>query len=277
MNVHYTTIKDIASEIYSHPMMRDIPMERIIRDTLELIQIVGCPALFEEKEAVIHINNNKGELPCDYYDINQVFLLENNKKIIVEEILTMPKIEGSVEIVPNTNSITNVHTNPTIPTNDTNYRQEDTPKFTQGLKSFVYSTDTLAPRGKQLTYKMQGNIIYTSIPSGSILMSYRAIKLDKEGYPLIIRNASFIRALKSYIKMNWFTILFETNGLHPTVLDNAQKDYAFNVAQATNSLIKPTLDQMESLSRIMNAPLISQSGHSTGFQYLNNNTKMKIH
>jgi hypothetical protein len=281
MNVHYTTIKDIASEIYEHPMMRDIPFERIVRDTVELMQIVGCPTLFEQKEATINIHNYKGALPCDYFNVIQVFLLQKNAKVIIED--TRPKIQiedaskESIDKIPmleNKNTI-QYSNNPHLL--DTSTSQENTPRYTQGLKAFVHSTDTLSPRGNQLTYKMQGDVIYTSIKEGTILMSYTAIKVDKDGYPLIINNSSYIRALKSYIKQNWFTILFDSGQLHPSVLENAQRDYSYNIAQATNSLIMPTIDQLEVISRLMNASLLNTNAHATRFEHINNNNKLKVH
>ena len=50
------------------------------------------------------------------------------------------------------------------------------------------------------TYKIQGNVIYTSIPNGVIEIAYQAISLDENDYPLIPDNSSFTRALEAYVK-----------------------------------------------------------------------------
>jgi hypothetical protein len=56
------------------------------------------------------------------------------------------------------------------------------------------------PGSKDLTYKIQGNFIYTSFEEGEIEVSYQAIATDEQGFPLIPDNSSFTRALELYIK-----------------------------------------------------------------------------
>nr|DAI45526.1 MAG TPA: hypothetical protein [Bacteriophage sp.] len=70
---------------------------------------------------------------------------------------------------------------------------------------FRYSTDNFHMSNKthespDLTYKIQGTVIYTSIKEGTIEIAYRAIAVDDEGYPLIPDKSSFSRALELYIK-----------------------------------------------------------------------------
>ena len=59
-----------------------------------------------------------------------------------------------------------------------------------------------------LTYKVQGNIIFTSIKNGTIEIAYNSFKVDSEGYPMIPDNSSFIEALELYIKKQYFDIIF---------------------------------------------------------------------
>ena len=72
METHYVKIQRIASDLAEHPMLRDIPFDRIINYTQELIQVIGSPKLFLEKTAVVHIENYRGELPCDFIEVIQV-------------------------------------------------------------------------------------------------------------------------------------------------------------------------------------------------------------
>ena len=76
-------------------------------------------------------------------------------------------------------------------------------------KVFRYSTDSFhySPNKdsdtKELTYKLQNNIIYTSLKEGTIEVAYHTIKVDNEGYPMIPENSSFIQALELYIKKKY--------------------------------------------------------------------------
>ena len=100
-----------------------------------------------------------------------------------------------------------------------------------GNFAFRYSTDTFhmsncknsnSREFSDLTYKIQGNFIYTSIEEGKIEISYEAIATDSEGYPLLPDNSSFTRALELYIKKRHFTILFDIGKIDSKVLQNVQ-------------------------------------------------------
>lgn len=58
--------------IRRHPMMRDIPFETVVEYTVDFISLLGVPALFEEKTAVVEVHNWQGTLPCDFDRMIQV-------------------------------------------------------------------------------------------------------------------------------------------------------------------------------------------------------------
>ena len=72
-----TNIRNLASRIMRHPLMRDIPFETILDYTLDFIHIVGAPSLFEEKTAILHVDNYRCLLPCDYVSMIQVRTAKN--------------------------------------------------------------------------------------------------------------------------------------------------------------------------------------------------------
>lgn len=53
-------------------MLRDIPFEAVVEHTVDFIQLVGTPAIYTEKTAVIEVEDWRGQLPCDFYKMNQV-------------------------------------------------------------------------------------------------------------------------------------------------------------------------------------------------------------
>lgn len=123
--------------------------------------------------------------------------------------------------------------------------------------AFRYSTDSfhMSPmkhKCSEPTYKLQGNCIITSIPEGHIEIAYEAMPIDDEGYPLIPDNSSYSRALELYIKVQWFTILFDLGKISAQVLSNTQQQYAWAVGQAQTDLIRPTIDQMEAITNMWN-------------------------
>ena len=147
---------------------------------------------------------------------------------------------------------------------------------------FRYSTDSfhfseckdLNRSITDFTYKIQGNIIYTSLDEGKIEIVYEAIETDSDGYPIIPDNSSFTRALESYIKKYWFTILFDEGKIAFKSLENAQQEYAWNVGDCQTEFNRLTLDEAESLYNSWKTLIVRDTEHSNGFK--NNGTKERI-
>ena len=147
---------------------------------------------------------------------------------------------------------------------------------------FRYSTDNFhmseaSHESPDLTYKIQGRIIYTSIKEGTIEIAYRSIAVDDEGYPLVPDKSSFTRALELYIKKQCFTILFDLGKINQAVLNNTQQEYAWAVGQAQSDLIKPSIDEMQSITNAFNTLIPRVNQHSKGFITDGSMEKIKLH
>lgn len=149
--------------------------------------------------------------------------------------------------------------------------------------TFRYSTDTFhmseseEPNDRNIsdfTYKIQGNIIYTSMEDGEIEISYQSIATDEEGYPLLPDNSSFTRALRLYIKKEYFTTLFDMGKIQATVLNQALQDYAWAVGDCQTEFNRLSLDKAESFYNSWRTLIIRDTEHRTGF--INNGTKERL-
>lgn len=136
-----------------------------------------------------------------------------------------------------------------------------------GGHALVYSTDSfhMNNKGNSSTYKIQGNIIYTSIESGELELAYLAISTDADGYPLLPDNSSFTRALELYIKKQWFTILFDLGKISSAVLQNTQQEYAWAVGDCQSEFNRMSIDQMEAFSNSWRTMILRDHQHSSGF------------
>lgn len=219
MAEQYTNIKQLLDRLMRHPLLQDISLETAVDYTVDFMRIVGVPSMFEEKTQILKVHQYKAQLPCDYYQIIQLRL-----------------VEGPV---------------------------------------FRYSTDTfhMSPkhRGSSITYKIQGSNIITSIEEGDIEISYEAIATDKDGYPLIPDNSSFLRALEAYIKKQWFTILFDLGKINQASLQNAQQEYAWAVGDCQTEFNRLSIDKAESFYNSWRTLLMRTTQHSSGF--INNGSR----
>lgn len=142
-----------------------------------------------------------------------------------------------------------------------------------------YSTDSFhmssnKTQDNDLTYKVQGGCIFTSFKEGDIEVSYRAFLVDEEGYPLIPENGSFEEALELFIKKNYYNTLFELGKINGQVLKNVQQQYAWAVGQASSDLVRPSLDQLQTITNSWCTLIQRTNEHSLGFK--NNGTMEKI-
>lgn len=141
---------------------------------------------------------------------------------------------------------------------------------------FRYTTDSfhMSPNKENsadLTYKVQGNFIYTSIKEGTIEIAYQAIDTDEDGFPLLPDNSSFTRALEAFIKKNWFTILFDMGKITQQSLQLAQQDYAWAVGDCQSEFSRLTIDKAESFFNSWRTLILRDTEHNRGF--INNGSK----
>lgn len=138
------------------------------------------------------------------------------------------------------------------------------------FKGFEYLSMETAFHSKQaFTYKIKGNIIFTSVKKTELFIAYSAVKVDEDGFPLIPDNGTFARALELYIQKRYFTTLFNNGKLSREVLQNTQQEYSFYVGQAQTDLIKPSLDEMQSITNMWTSLLMRTNKHADGFASVN--------
>ena len=116
-----------------------------------------------------------------------------------------------------------------------------------------------------LTYKIQDDILYSNIKEGPIEISYRAIEVDCEGFPLI-PDGSFALALKYYIKKQRFTMLFEEGKITRDAFANAQQEYAWYVGAAQTDAVRPTYDEIQTITNMWNTLIVRATDHDKQFR-----------
>lgn len=74
MRTGFTSIREILSEVYRKggDICKDVTEEDVILYTVELIGVVGMPALFVDKTAELEVEKYRAVLPCDIYEVKQV-------------------------------------------------------------------------------------------------------------------------------------------------------------------------------------------------------------
>ena len=131
-------------------------------------------------------------------------------------------------------------------------------------------------RPQEFAFKTQGRVIYTSFKSGDIMVSYKSVPIDEDGFPLLIDNPVFMRTLELYIKMEEFTTLFDMGKISHAVLQNTQQQYAWSAGQLQSEFTIPSQSEMESISRMWNTLIQRTSEFDNGFSSLGNKEYIKL-
>lgn len=119
---------------------------------------------------------------------------------------------------------------------------------------------------QELSFKTQGQLLYVSFKTGDVSVSYKAIPVDKDGFPLLIDNPVFLKTLEAYIKREAFTILFDMGKIAPAVLQNTQQQYAFLAGQLQSEFTIPSISEMESIKNSWCTLIQRTSEFTTGFK-----------
>lgn len=136
------------------------------------------------------------------------------------------------------------------------------------LRSMSDTFNPMEYNGIELSFKTQGSILYTSFKEGDITLSYKSIPVDKDGFPLLIDNSVFLKALEAYIKKEVFSVLFDLGKLNQASLQNAQQQYAWLAGQLNSEFSIPSISEMESIKNMWCQLLPRTKEYQTGFKTL---------
>lgn len=126
-------------------------------------------------------------------------------------------------------------------------------------------------------FKVQNRVIYTSFPKGRIHISYKAMPVDKEGYPLLIDNSRYLKCLELYVKKQMFTILFDMGKITPQVLQHTEQEYSWAAGQLAEEFKTPSEAEMQSITGMLNQIIVRNDEFYNRFERLGNNEIRKIH
>lgn len=129
---------------------------------------------------------------------------------------------------------------------------------------------------QELTFKTQGQILYVSFKTGDVSISYKSIPVDEDGFPLLIDNSVFLKALEAYIKREVFTILFDMGKIQAAVLQNAQQQYAWLAGTLQSEFTIPSISEMESIKRSWCTLIQRTTSFNDGFRNNGNQEYLKL-
>ena len=119
------------------------------------------------------------------------------------------------------------------------------------------------------TYRIDGDVIKFSQEYGYVKIAYTAVKTDDDGYPMIVNDQTFIRALVSYIIYKRVYTNY-INGRLPneSIMERVERNYEFNIAQASQRLRMPDKEEFDNIARMMNSFIFRRNARYSDYKNL---------
>lgn len=204
----FISLIHVMDLVKSNPNLKDIEYEQVMLHSLMFLSLVGVPDYYEDKLIKGKLKNYRIRLQCDYED----------------DLMVM--INGKVAYPSSDISHTHLRELEEKEKGSSNY---DSPYWKGIFKPIDNET------GSMYTYKVKGNMLYSNIESGDIVIQYSSVKVDDNGEIMVPSNRLFIDALVKFIKFRSYELLFESGKLDHRIFAHVEQEYMWAVGKLESS------------------------------------------
>jgi len=229
LTTNYISIKSILSRIYNSPLMEGINESQVATYVADCIKLIGADMAYEDKVSTLTIVNHRAELPCELLYIQQTRKVDNDGKSLAPMRYASDTFHSA-------------------------YHEVGSPDFVESSANYDW------------TYSLNNGYIYTNFKEGTIQQSYRALKVDADGLPMIPDNVKFEKAVEWYVKYQWYTIQWELGKVSDKVFENAKQEYAWYVGGANTAAQLHTIDEAETFRAAFTKILSTSTAARSFFQ-----------
>lgn len=242
--IKYTNIRRVLDNLHDEAFMENVTLEQVVRYTVRFIAKFGMPKLYQDRIAEVDIHEYRGLLPCDLISIDQVKDACNGLCL---------------------RSMTDTF-NPGLMASSSSSHFSHIPYISHGALQYGEGT-----------FKTQGRVIFTSFSEGKIIVAYKAIPVDEDGFPLIIDNEVYLEALENYIQKRVLKNKFRKGDISAAAYQDAQTEYAWSAGQLQSELVIPSISEMASITNYITSILPNMREFDQGFKTLGNREYLRNH
>lgn len=228
----------------------------------EALDFIGFHAGFEKRVKEVTIENFRGEIPCDLYQLMAVEY--EGMPLVYGTDLTAYDQDRTTSMTPESNSSTS-----------TVARFETTPGTIQnsptGQSTFKQTKTTMNRSQSSDYYVINPNYIVTSFEEGTVKLHYDGYPLDDCGFPLIPDNIYYKQALEWYIIRQMLMGGYKNENFNWQIADQQWKRYC---VAAQNDAAYPSIDKMESFKNMWVRLVPNINAHSDFF--MGNQTQERL-
>jgi len=238
MIYQYKSVKGIVDGLYrDFDSPQDLEVWDIIEWCAEALELIGAATQYVDRFVEIDITNHNHPLPVDFHHVMQISYNGFPLHLMGSTMGPGPAESGLADNYLNSQNI-----------DDENFPQ------------LSDNGD-----GNMSHYYIQNGCIATSFESGTIVMAYKAIQVDEDGYPMVPDNVYFDKALKFYCQFMMDRKEWRKGNLNEAVYRDSERNWLFYVRGAAGAAMMPNIDKVENFknSWVRLKPMINQ--HDTFF------------
>jgi hypothetical protein len=313
MTYNLVSVKRVIAKVYTDLGLQegDVPVSDMIEWSAEALEKIGAPTVLTTKITgkegipLTPIVDYQAQLPLDYFSIMQVAYTDTSTGS--DTFIPMKYASGSFEERQGmTSDVTNTFISDS--TAATSYITTDDlldlvvrlydltyaealeklntePEIESLLKSLIgtppessLSYDRNTVNIEQLEYVLTPGYIKTNVREGYLMIAYKAVPTDEEGFPMVPDNASFIDALYWYINMKIKYMQWTQGKIRDIIYQHAEQKWNFYVKQAYGRAMMPaTLDEMESLKNAWMRLLPVTNAGDSFFKYIGQQESLRTY
>jgi len=211
------------------PMMEGITESDVASYMADCIKLIGAPMAYEDKVEDITIQDYRGELPCDL-----LYIQQTRKHGNVEGEFTAMRYSSD--------------------TFQSAYHQVGSPDFASHNSNYDWN------------YSLNNGMIYTNFKEGTIQQSFKALKTDKDGLPMVPDNVKFEKAIENYVKAEWYRVQWELGKIPDKVLQKAEQERDWYIGGANTAAQLQSIDQAETFRSAFTKILGNSTAAKSFFQ-----------
>jgi hypothetical protein len=217
----YVSVYEIIEGVYRDSGVREeLDIWDIIEWAGEALELIGAGISYVDLVGEICVKDHKVKLPCNFHSLEQISYKGFPLRLCSGSF-------GAISTTPNNASTTN---------------------YIDGEKVDVDNFPLINKEGeKGECYYINDNFIVTSFDKGCLLISFKGIKVDKEGYPMVPDEISYKKAIKAYIQTMLDRIMFRKGQMPEAVYRDSQRDWEWYVTQARGKANMPNIDMAENI------------------------------
>lgn len=246
----FISLKNIVEGLYrDYEYNESLDIDDLAEWAGEALRLINAPQQLKYQIAELNITNYKDFLPCNFHSIEQVYF---NGYPLHYNTGTFPTITS--DISPGSTPLYNKPVSQGISgadiiIDDLTALGYDVSDELSNLLKGTFTRYSSTTYNADYYYEIADNQIYTSFEEGDIMLIYRGIPVDTEGYPMIPDNVYYEKAIKAYLQYMLDRRDWRAVRISDKVYAESKAEWKKYVRGAKAAALTPTLDQLENLKK----------------------------